>query len=124
MVLNTKPIKVNVKPALAGTKWWLPAKDVKLSAEFNEPNPQFKVGEPVSRTIYMTAVGVLDTNLPEIEFASVDGVKQYPEKPISEMSVKGNDIVSLSKISNVYIPSKTGEIVLWEDWQGEKRGMK
>ncbi len=112
VVLNTKPIKVNVKPALAGTKWWLPAKDVKLSAEFNEPNPQFKVGEPVSRTIYMTAVGVLDTNLPEIEFASVDGVKQYPEKPISEMSVKGNDIVSLSKISNVYIPSKTGEIVL------------
>ena len=112
VVLNTKPIKVNVKPAISGAKWWLPAKDVKLSAEFNEPKPQFKVGEPVSRTIHMTAVGVLDTNLPEIEFVSVEGVKQYPEKPITEMSISGNDIVSLSKISNVYIPSKTGEVVL------------
>ena len=114
VVLNTKPIKVNVKPAVSGATWWLPAKDVKLSAEFNEQKPQFKVGEPVSRTVYLKAVGVLDTNLPEIEFASVDGVKQYPEKPISEMSVKDNDIISISKISNVYIPSKTGDIVLPE----------
>ena len=112
VVLNTKPIKVNVKPAISGATWWLPAKDVKLSAEFNEHKPQFKVGEPVSRTVYLKAVGVLDTNLPEIEFPSVDGVKQYPEKPISEMSVKDNDIISISKISNVYIPSKTGEITL------------
>ena len=112
VVLNTKPIKVNVKPAIAGVNWWLPAKEVKLSAEFNDPKPQFKVGEPVSRTIYMTAVGVLDTNLPEIEFTSVDGVKQYPEKPINEMSIKGGEIVSSSKISNVYIPSKTGEVTL------------
>ena len=112
VVLNTKPIKVTVKPAVSGVKWWLPSKDVKLSAEFNDPNMQFKVGEPVSRTIYMKAVGVLDTNLPEIDFASVDGVKQYPEKPITEMNVSNNNIVSLSKISNVYIPSKPGEVVL------------
>lgn len=114
VVLNTKPIKVNVKPAIEGSSWWLPAKDVKLSAEFNEAKPQFKVGEPVGRTIYLKAVGVLDSNLPEIEFASVDGVKQYPEKPITEMSVNNNDIISISKISNVYIPSKTGEVVLPE----------
>lgn len=112
VVLNTKPIKVNVKPALDGAKWWLPAKDVKLSAEFNDTNMQFKVGEPVSRTIYMKATGVLDTNLPEIDFASVNDVKQYPEKPITEMSVNNDNIVSLSKISNVYIPLNTGEVIL------------
>lgn len=112
VVLNTKPIKVNVKPAVPGASWWLPAKDLKLSAEFDEAKPQFNIGEPVSRTIYMKATGVLDTNLPEIEFASVEGVKQYPEKPISEMSVNNDNIISLSKISNVYIPSNVGEYVL------------
>lgn len=112
VVLSTKPIKVNVKPAVAGASWWLPAKDVKLSAEFNDAKPQFKVGEPVSRTIYLQAIGVLDTNIPEIDFTSVDGVKQYPEKPITEMTISNDNVVSLSKISNVYIPSKTGEIIL------------
>ena len=112
VVLNTKPIKVSVRPAVSGAKWWLPAKDVKLSAEFENVDMQFKVGEPVSRTIYMKAIGVLDTNLPEIDFISVDGLKQYPEKPITEMSINNDNIVSLSKISNVYIPSQTGEVTL------------
>ena len=112
VVLNTKPIKVDVKSAVSGSKWWLPAKDLKLSAEFNDPKPKFTIGEPVSRTIYMKATGVLDINLPEIDFVSVDGVKQYPEKPITEMIVSGTDVVSISKISNVYIPSKSGEITL------------
>lgn len=112
VVLNTKPISINVKPAVSGASWWLPAKDVKLSAKFNDDKPKFRVGEPVSRTIQLKAVGVLDTNLPEIEFASVNGVKQYPEKPINEMGVVGNDVVSISKMSNVYIPSTTGEVTL------------
>ena len=112
VILNTKPIKVTVKPAVQGAKWWLPAKDVKLSAEFNDAKPKFNVGEPISRTIYLKAIGVLDTNIPEIDFPSVDGVKQYPEKPITEMMVSNDNIVSLSKISNVYIPSKNGEIIL------------
>ena len=112
VVLNTKPIKINVKPSVEGAKWWLPAKDVKLSAEFDAAKPQFKIGEPISRTIYLKATGVLDTNIPDIDFTSVEGVKQYPEKPISEMSVSNDNIITLSKISNVYIPSTIGDIIL------------
>ena len=113
VVLNTKPIKVNVRPApQQATGWWLPAKDVKLSAEFDGSKGYFKQGEPINRTIYLKATGVLDTNLPEIKFANVEGLKQYPEKPINEMTLSGGDIVSVSKISNVYIPEKSGEVTL------------
>ena len=110
--LNTKPLNVNVQPATVKDGWWLPAKELKLSAEFNNQYPQFKVGEAVSRTIYVKAVGVLDTQLPEINFAKVDGIKQYPEKPITEMKVENGDVVSLATISNVYIPEKGGDLVL------------
>lgn len=81
VVLNTKPIKVTVLPAPAqnGGKWWLPATDVELYAQFEPANPQFKTGEAVSRTIYLKAVGVIDTQLPEINFGEVPGLKQYPE---------------------------------------------
>lgn len=114
VVLNTKPIKVNVLPSPASSGWWLPARDVKLSAEFEEGKPQFKVGEPVSRTIYLKAVGVIDTQLPEIKFAKVDGVKQYPEKPTVQMAVEKEQVVSLARLTNVYIPERSGKIILPE----------
>ncbi len=112
IVLNTKPIKIDVRPAAVEEGWWLPAKEIKLSAEFDNKYPQFKVGEAISRTIYIKAVGVLDTQLPEINFAKVDGIKQYPEKPLTEMKVENGNVVSFARISNVYIPEKSGEVIL------------
>lgn len=110
--LTTKPIKVEVRPAPADAGWWLPAKDVKLSAEFENGRPQFKVGEPVSRTIYLQASGILENQLPEIKFESVKGMKQYPEKPITETVLKDGQVISMAKISNVYIPEYGGNITL------------
>lgn len=112
VMLTTKAIEVDVKPAATSSGWWFPAQDVRLSAEFDTPKPLFKVGEPISRTIYLKAVGVLDSNLPEIKFTKVNGLKQYPEKPVSEMMVENSQVVSLAKISNVYIPEHSGEISL------------
>ena len=119
VVLNTKPIKVNVRPARVDTGWWLPAEEVKLSAEFAGDKPQFKSGEAISRTIYLKAVGVLDNQLPEIKFAAVNGVKQYPEKPQTDMKVENDKVVSYARMTNVYIPEQAGEIILPEisvDW--------
>ena len=112
--LTAKAIKVNVHPAPLKDGWWLPAEKVTLSAEFEEPKPQFKVGEAVSRTIYLKAVGVLDNQLPDLRFAEVPGLKQYPEKPITEMKVENGKIVTLAKIANVYIPSQSGSAILPE----------
>ena len=116
VVLTAQPIKVNVLPAAAenGGNWWLPAEDVKLRAEFNPPKPQFKVGEAVNRTIYLQATGVIDSQLPELKFKSVKGLKQYPEKPQIEMRVENGKIIALEKIANVYIPSQPGDITLPE----------
>ncbi len=114
VVLTTKAIPLKVLPALNNTGWWLPAKDVSLHAEFENAKPNFKVGEAVARTIYLKAVGALDTQLPEIKFAEVDGVKQYPEKPIVATSVENGQVVSVAQITNVYIPSVSGEITLPE----------
>ncbi len=112
VILTTEPISINVKPAAASTGWWLPAEDLRISAEFEGENPKFKVGEPINRTIYIKAVGVLDSQLPDIKFIQVTGVKQYPEKPIVETKVENNKVVSYAKIVNVYIPEKNGEITL------------
>lgn len=110
VVLSTQPIEITVKPIAAENNgnWWLPATNVNLYAEFNPAQPVFKAGEAVSRTIYLKADGVIDSQLPEIKFAQTADLKQYPEKPQTQMKVENGKVVSLEKITNVYIPSKAG----------------
>ena len=114
VILNTKPIAVTVRPAQTESGWWLPAENVSLSAAFEGNKPVFKVGEAVSRTVHMKAVGVLDNQLPEINFQKSNGLKQYPEKPQIEMRVEDGKVVSYARITNVYIPEQGGEIELPE----------
>ena len=114
IVLTAKSIPVNVKPAVINDGWWLPAAKVELSAEFDSSDPKFVVGEPVGRTIYLKAYGVMENQLPDLKFPNLNNVKQYPEKPLTEMYIENGKIVSLAKINNVYIPSTDGEITLPE----------
>ncbi len=127
VVLSTKPIQIEVKPAAPENNgnWWLPASKVKLYAEFNPANQEYRVGEAINRTIYLTANGVVDTQLPEIKFGQAANVKQYPEKPQSITKVQSGQVVAVEKISNVYIPSQAGAVTLPEisvDWFNVRSG--
>ena len=112
--LSTEPVSVEVKPIPAQNNghWWLPAKDVVLAQQWEPQNPKFKVGEAVNRTVYIKADGVLDNQLPDMKFAAIKGLKQYPEKPESEMKAENGSVVSIAKISNVYIPTAAGKITI------------
>ena len=116
VVLTAKPIKINVLPAAKenGEHWWLPAENVKLYAEFKPEQPKFAVGEAISRNIYLQATGVIDSQLPELKLVSSAGVKQYPEKPQTAMSVDKGKIIALEKVANVYIPTEAGKVMLPE----------
>ena len=121
VVLTTDPITVDVKPAAPENngRWWLPAENVKLYAEFTPSQKEYRVGEAINRTLYLTAAGVTDTQLPEINFAPADGLKQYPEKPQSLMKVQKGKVLAVEKIATVYIPEKAGAVTLPEisvDW--------
>ena len=114
--LTTKPIEIEVKPIPESNQgsWWLPAESVELYSEWEPQNPKFMVGEAVSRTIYLKATGVVENQLPEIKFPSINGIKQYPEKPISESRLNNDKIVSIQKAVDVYIPNTEGNITLPE----------
>ncbi len=116
VILRSKPIEVEVKPIPSANNgnWWLPAQDVMLADKWEPDTTEFKVGEAIHRTVYLKADGVLDNQLPELQFAPVNGIKQYPEKPATEMSADKGRVVSIMKISNVYIPSTAGKMTLPE----------
>ncbi|MBR1605217.1 MAG: protein BatD [Alphaproteobacteria bacterium] len=121
IVLRPESIDIDVRaiPAQNSGYWWLPASKVILSAEWEDKNPTLRVGEAVSRSVYLKAAGVVENQLPDIKFAEIDGVKQYPEKPVAMSSQHQGEVISIKKFGNVYIPEKSGEITLPEitvDW--------
>ncbi len=121
VLLTAAPQSIQVRPIPSenGANWWLPAKQVALMAEWEPHQPQFKVGEAVSRTIYLKAVGVAENQLPDIRFAQTPDLKQYPDKAISSSGLENGQVVAVKKITNVYIPTTSGAQTIPEialDW--------
>lgn len=114
--LQTEPVTVKVRPADASFQgsWWLPAESVTLAAAWDTKKPLFKAGETVAREITLKAVGVADTQLPEIQFNDDENFRIYPENPQYSSSVNGNYVVSEAVIRVVYIPQRGGEMQLPE----------
>ena len=127
VIIQTKPQKINVKPIPEdyGDEWWLPAKALTLASKWAEENPGFKVGETVSREVILSAAGVLDSELPELEFAEPKNIKQYPENPQYSLSVYKNNPIAQATYRIVYIPQKSGDLMLPEikvKWFNTKSG--
>ena len=116
VLLTAKPEKVNVQPIPSDNNgnWWLPAQQVALFVEWEPRQPVFKVGEAVNRTIYLKAVGVAESQLPELNLASVSGLKQYPDKAVASSGIENGQVVAVKKISNVYIPNRAGKMTIPE----------
>ena len=115
VILQTKPQKISVKPIPAeygDYSQWLPAKSLSLVSKWADNSPKFKAGETVSREIILSAAGILDSELPELEFNAPQNVKQYPENPKYSLNVYKNEPIAQATYRIVYIPQKSGEITL------------
>ena len=123
---RTRPIQVRgpaltleVKPQLAGAPVpWLPAEDLRLAEDWT-PDPaaaqtQFRVGEPITRTLAITAQGLSATQLPDLIGAVPPGVKSYPDKPRTETRAEGSTLVAIKEIKQALVPTVAGKLVLPE----------
>jgi len=117
---NTKTIRrasgnktITVKPvpdAFSG-KHWLPANEVQLVEEFPEAS-SYKVGEPITRTISLLVDGQSSAQLPEFELKDIEGLKQYPDKPLLNDLPTGTGITGTQQIKVAIIPSHAGSFTL------------
>ncbi len=114
--VQTKPVKVEVKPIAAdyGNYWWLPASAVGVAVRWAEDKPQFKVGETFAREIAVAAEGVTDTQMPELNLPSTPDIKQYPEQPKISTTVNDGKVTSHMLMKIVYIPQKAGKLEIPE----------
>jgi len=113
--LSTKPIMVAVKSnPNKDSSWWLPAIDVSLSEAWQPDPPVFRVGEPITWSYTIKAIGLTATQLPALLPANSEGLKFYPDTAKSENSFNQQGIIGLRTQKIAILPTKVGHLTLPE----------
>ncbi|GGO73537.1 BatD family protein [Bowmanella pacifica] len=108
-------IEVEVLPIPAAYPHpWLPSEYVELHEEWQGSGKAYRVGEPITRTITLTALGVVEEQLPAINTQYPDSVKTYPDQANNTTVEKDDTLVAQRTESVAIIPSSAGELRLPE----------
>ncbi len=120
--LRSKALEVDVKPIpkqLSG-HWWLPARSVQITEQYNTYGP-IEAGTPIERTITISAIGVLDSQLPKLTPPKIDNLQIYPDQPKLSQDSDASQLISTRTESWTIIPSKAGhytlpaiEVIWWD----------
>ena len=108
-------LQLDVQPIPDGQQQnWLASELVALTEEWTPATPQLVQGEPVTRTITLTAMDLADNQLPDLQLGSVTGAKIYPEQPQSRKAERNGRIVAQKVFSYAIIADKAGTLTLPE----------
>ena len=128
--LKTEEFNVTVKPRppeYPAAASWLPAKSLTLSEAWSDNPPRFTVGEPVTRSITITARGLTGEQLPPITAnLTSNDFKFYPDQPEITSDTDAQGKLGARKESMAIVPTRAGELTLpaievtWWDTQRDQ----
>jgi len=108
-------LQINVKPKPASypaDQPWLPARSLQLEDTWSPDTGTANIGDPITRTIKITAEGLLTTILPSLPETRIKGVKIYPEQPENSSTSGAKGIISSRTVSQAIIATQAGEVEL------------
>ena len=119
---NTKPVSlmgediaITVKPIPQDYEGqWLPSDLVAIHEEWQPNDQTFTVGDPITRTITLTAIGVSEEQLPEITVQYPADLKTYPDQSDLNSVTRDDRLISQRKDSIAIVPGKAGKLTLPE----------
>ncbi len=91
---------------------WLPSELLTLNDEWQPKDKKFKVGEPITRTITLTAAGLSEEQLPKLALKMPSGLKVYPDQPKLHTGVNNRKLVSQKVKNFAIVASKAGTYTL------------
>jgi hypothetical protein len=119
---ETKPVSVigdeiplTVRPipdTFQGT--WLPSNLLAIHQNWQPNVTTFTVGEPITRSITLTAAGLSEEQLPVLEMTVPKGLKVYPDQAQLHTGMSSGHLVSQKVRNFAIVASKPGEYQLPE----------
>ncbi len=112
---NSEAQTIQVKAFPVAFKgWWLPAAKLELEEQWLPDPPEFRVGEPVTRTLTVNAYGVFGNQIPELSFELPEKMKAYADQPSIE-TVKTQEGLKGTRVEKwAIIPGQAGKLELPE----------
>lgn len=101
---------VKTKPEFADSNW-LPVELLNLHEEWQPAVEEYQVGEPITRTLTLTALGAKAEQLPELTIEMPEGVKAYPENPALNTMNREGRVIGQRKETLAIIPTQPGRFV-------------
>jgi len=114
LTLTVRPIPPSF-PVDANNSW-LPSELLTLHQEWQpvsaEGKSEFKVGEPITRTITLTAAGLGKAQLPKIIMDAPAGLKIYPDQAELHSNLSKERLISQKRQNFALVASHAGEYTL------------
>jgi len=111
ITVHSRAFNLKIKPRpLTASNNWLPAEKVSLTDSWSKNPPQFKVGEPVTRTITIRTQGLAGSQIPKLAVAAPPHTRLYPETPKQESRTDGNTIYGTRTQTLTYIANASGTL--------------
>lgn len=114
--VEDKTIKLSVQsiPAKFKGKLWLPAKQVRLSEQYENSSQILNQGGTLTRTVSIEGVAIPAQLLPTLTFEETDAFSVYPEKGADRNQVKQGELVGSTEIKVTYLFNKSGKVTIPE----------
>ena len=126
--VQSEPVELTVKASpITDSNWFLPAKDVQISAEWANGKPTFNVGEAASRTVKLLALGAAKEKLPNLEFESTDGARIYLDRSDDKSADTPQGTAAVREFKVSIVPTRAGELeipgidVSWWDTETDQQ---
>jgi hypothetical protein len=111
-------LEISPRPAEYTGDYWLPARRIMLSQQISD-NEDLRVGEPVTRTVILDAVGLEENMLEEPVWPQIPATRIYPDQPQGISRDDGEWVLGHKEFRYAVVPEEAGELVLPElrlDW--------
>jgi len=118
--IESKPLNLVIeqKPAEFSGSEWQPARDYRLTQQISSGDA-LRVGEPVTRTVIIDAVGLEENMIVEPAWPDLPAARIYPDQPQGITRDDGQWVLGHKEFRYAVVPEKEGELVLPElkvDW--------
>ena len=111
--LRARRVTLDVQPQPPGTPTpWLPAESLVLNEAWSPNPPAFRVGEPVTRSIVITAQGMTGAQLPDVPQPAIAGISVYPDKPQVSTRAEGDTLIAQRVMKSALVPERAGSFML------------
>jgi hypothetical protein len=115
ITVKSEPLQLQIesRPAASTGSDWQPARSLSLSQQISGTDA-LRVGEPVTRTVIIDAVGLEENMIAEPAWPELPGARIYPDQPQGISRDNGEWVLGHKEFRYAVVPEQEGELLLPE----------